>query len=1187
MRIMSAGDGYRYLLASVAVGDGHRSLSTPLIDYYTEKGTPPGYWLGAGIAGLGADERQVVAGGAVSEEHLRLLLGQGRDPITGAPLGLPYYHRATVKERVAARIGQLDADLNPAERTAAVEQIESEERERGTRRVVAGYDYTFSVPKSVSAVWAVADAATQARIVDAHHAAIAEVLALMEREVAATRVGHNGVAQVATRGLIATCYDHYDSRAADPQVHTHVVIANKVQGEDGKWRALDGRPMHAAVVALSEHYNALLADQLTRSLGVAFEQRNRGADRNPAWEIAGVPDKLLAEFSSRSTAIDVEKDKLIAAYVAEHGHQPNTTTILRLRQQAALATRPEKTLYSLTELTEQWRRRAASVLGQDAPTWAEHLLAAGGPSPLISAKDVTLDEVAAVAQVVVEQVQAKRSTWTRWNLYAEAARQTMGLRFATTTDRETLVRLIADGAEAVSLRLTPPELTVAPAAFTRLDGSSVFRPRHATLYTSAALLAAEDRLLDLARTRTVPALNPTVPLGVIAGRDERGRVLSADQQSVVERIATSGRTLDLLVGPAGAGKTVALGALRRAWQTRYGPGSVIGLAPSAGAAEVLAGEIGIPTENTAKWVHEHTHDRWNLAAGQLMILDEASLAGTATLEMLVTHAAQAGAKILLAGDWAQLAAIDAGGAFGMLVRDRSNQPDSDPVPELTDVRRFQSEWEKNASLRLRQGDTDVIDVYDQHGRIVAGEHDQILDAAYHAWQADTAAGRASILIAETSETVTALNNRARSDLVLAGQVSLDGVGLRDGTVAGQGDIIVTRQNDRRLSTGKGWVKNGDQWTVLHTHTDGSLTVRRPGVHGRRGRVTLPAGYVAEHVELGYAITAHRAQGATVDTAHLLVHSPSMTREAFYVAMTRGRQANAAYVATDEAHLEAHQHTHGFQAGQVTARTILYGVLQHQGAERSAHETIATEQDAWTSIGQLAAEYESIAQAAQHDRFATTLSCSGLDAEHAKAITAGESFGSLVAQLRRIEADGHEPDRSLARVVRAGGLDGAEDPAAVLQARLAKLTAAPTGGTRPRRRARYLAGLIPQAIGPVPAEMRRTLNELSELIEQRADALTKHAIQNNQPWIANLGPAPNDPARRAAWRQQVRTVAAYRDRYNLSGTDPLGQAPSSQGQRLDHQRAAIATHRAQAAASQSAARRRTPNQRIGNGRDLGR
>jgi conjugative relaxase-like TrwC/TraI family protein len=366
MRVMSAGDGYRYLLSSVAAGDGHRPLTTPLIDYYTEKGTPPGYWLGAGVHGLGTDDRRVEPGGTVTEGHLRRLLGQGRDPLTGDPLDLPYFRHKTVEERISERVEHLDPDLSADEHAAAVERIEGEERERGTRRTVAGYDYTFSVPKSVSALWAVADAAVQARIVEAHHQAIADVLALMERDVAATRVGHAGVAQVATRGLIATAYDHYDSRAADPQLHTHVVIANKVQGEDSKWRALDGRPMHQAVVAISEHYNAVLADRMTRTLGVGWEQRDRGRDRNPAWEIVGVPDELIAEFSSRSAAIDAETDRLIDTYTAEHEHRPDTRTILRLRQQATLSTRPDKTHYSLAELTDQWRRRADRLLGQDA-----------------------------------------------------------------------------------------------------------------------------------------------------------------------------------------------------------------------------------------------------------------------------------------------------------------------------------------------------------------------------------------------------------------------------------------------------------------------------------------------------------------------------------------------------------------------------------------------------------------------------------------------------------------------------------------------------------------------------------------------------------------------------------------------------------------------------------------------------
>ena len=278
---------------------------------------------------------------------------------------------------------------------------------------------------------------------------------------------------------------------------------------------------------------------------------------------------------------------------------------------------------------------------------------------------------------------------------------------------------------------------------------------------------------------------------------------AADQRSVVERIAVSGRTVDVLVGPAGAGKTLALGGLRRAWEAEHGAGSVIGLAPSAAAADVLASDLGIGTENTAKWAYEHDHGRWDLGAGKLVIVDEASLAGTMLLDQLTTHAATVGRKVLLAGDPAQLAPVDAGGAFGLLVCD-CNASDGDGAPELADIRRFTHQWQKAASLRLRRGDTDVIDLYSKRGRIVGDDQDTMLDAAYRAWQTDIAAGRSSILITETSDTVTALNQRARADRILVGQVAVEGVSLHDGTVAGAGDTIVTRNNDRRLTTGRSW-----------------------------------------------------------------------------------------------------------------------------------------------------------------------------------------------------------------------------------------------------------------------------------------------------------------------------------------------------------------------------------------------
>ena len=126
----------------------------------------------------------------------------------------------------------------------------------------------------------------------------------------------------------ATAYDHYDSRAGDPHLHTHVVISNKVQTVlDGKWRSLDGRPLHAATVALSELHEAVFADHLTRMLGVEWESRARGRDRNPAWSIANVPEELVAEFSTRARHIDEATDRLIEKYVAAHGRRPSAATI--------------------------------------------------------------------------------------------------------------------------------------------------------------------------------------------------------------------------------------------------------------------------------------------------------------------------------------------------------------------------------------------------------------------------------------------------------------------------------------------------------------------------------------------------------------------------------------------------------------------------------------------------------------------------------------------------------------------------------------------------------------------------------------------------------------------------------------------------------------------------------------------
>ena len=613
------------------------------------------------------------------------------------------------------------------------------------------------------------------------------------------------------------------------------------------------------------------------------------------------------------------------------------------------------------------------MLGQDATTWARNVTDNDKPYTRSRVDDVPLDTIAELGVSVVEVVGEKRSTWRRWNLMAEASRQTMGWRFATVQDREAVVAMIADAAENASLRLTPPDLATSPAAFRRIDGTSVFRPKHSTVFSSEQLLAAEDRLLDRSRTMTAP----TVPAGTVekitSRPDVEGRMLGEDQAEALMKVAVSGRMLDVLVGPAGAGKTTAMSALRRAWETEHGKGSVVGLAPSAVAAQVLADDLGIQTENTAKWWQNHLTHGTDFRAGQLVIIDEASLAGPLSLDRITHLAERAGAKVLLVGDFAQLQSVDAGGAFNLLVSDR------DDAPELVDVHRFTNAWEKTASLSLRHGRTEVIDTYLDHHRIHEGDAEEMTDAAYTAWRTDREADRVSVLIAETRDDVTTLNTRARADLILDGTLTPGReVELTDGTTAGVGDTIITRRNDRRLRNGKDWVRNGDTWTIKDVRDDGSITIRPTG---RRfgGSIVLLASYVSEHVDLGYAITAHRAQGVTVDTAHVLVE-PTTTRENFYVAMTRGKHANQAYVVLDRP--DDHASPHPGDNPDATARSVLYGVLQHVGAERSAHETITAEQDHWGSIAQLAAEYETIAAAAQHDRWATLIRESGLSEEQA-------------------------------------------------------------------------------------------------------------------------------------------------------------------------------------------------------------
>jgi conjugative relaxase-like TrwC/TraI family protein len=976
---MSLGTGYRYLMESVAVGDGAPGATSNLTAYYAASGTPPGVFLGAGLASLD-DGRGVEAGSPVTEDHLFNLLGMCADPVTGKPLGRqPNRSHLSVAKRIRELVVTIPAGVTETERAELVARIEAEEQAKTAtqRPPVAGFDLTFSPSKSVSTAWALADAETKAVIYECHRRAIDVVLAYAEREVFHSRSGTNGVVQEDIEGVVAAAFTHWDSRAGDPQLHDHVVVANRARSvSDGVWRTLDSRGLFKATVMLSELHQGVLSDLLTERLGWGWDGRTRRHSDRLRFEVTGVPEALMAEFSRRSADIEDRKNALVAEFVAAHGRQPTSTEVLGLRQRATLETRPDKTHHSLAELTGEWRERAGKHVSRHPAAWVA-TLADRNELPLLRAMDLADAILADAARVAVEVVAERRATFSRANLLAEVHRQLHGVRFTSPDERIAVAERTAELAVARSLLISAPELHTTPSRLRRADGTSRFRAKGHEVYTTTTLLDAEARLLDAGRRTGGPVVTS-------ANLPGRSHGLSLDQALAVEQVATSGRSLDVLVGPAGTGKSTTMAGLRAVWEAEHGPGSVLGLAPSAAAAEVLADEVGIDTENVAKWLYEHrraaerlaktaqlrqvlanpaTSPRrrsalrsqvarieaemaaWRLRAGQLVIVDEASLAGTFALDELVSAAADAGAKVLLVGDDAQLSAVEAGGMFAALVHDRGGL-----APALSDVRRFHHEWEKAASVELRAGSSDAIDAYLAHGRVSEGDREQMLDALYQAWQADTETGLTSLMIAGDLATVNDLNNRARADRIAAGAVTEQGVSVAGGATAGVGDRVVTRENNRRLTTGRRWVRNGDQWTVTATHKDGSMTVTR--LHGA-GRLVLPAEYVADHVELAYASTAHRCQGRTVDMAHAMV-SPMTTRELLYVLVTRGRESNRLYVDT---HYDPDPQTaHDGLTEPVGAREVLVGVLRHKGAEVAAHEMIRRAHDEAEGMERLSAEY---------------------------------------------------------------------------------------------------------------------------------------------------------------------------------------------------------------------------------------
>jgi DNA primase catalytic core len=1072
---LTAGDGYTYLTRQVAAHDSTETGVSSLGDYYSEKGESPGRWLGAGLGSLGIAE-----GAAVTEAQMRQLFGEGRHPNSevlgqaiidagGTPVeadaagrlgrafpvhsGAPEFKAAVAQAFTEYNVERgrhwrtaIPADERARIRTeiATARFVEQHGRppdndrelagfvtveSRQLTTAVAGYDLTASPVKTVSVLWALAPPDVAGEVEAAHRAAVEDTLAWLEREVAFTRVGRAGARQVPVQGLVAAAFTHRDSRSGDPDVHTHLAVSNKVQTHDGRWLALDGRVLYKANVAASERYNTRLEAELVERLGVRFVDRTTSCRKRPVREIEGIDPTVVRHWSSRRRAIEVRRAHLARQFQAAHGRPPTEVEAIALAQQATLETRQDKhEPRAESDQRAVWRKDAAHLLGGELQV---DRMVRGALGRRSTQSVLARDWATATAERVVEILETSRATWQVWHVRAEAERQVRGESIPRQRLDDAVDMVVRHALDGCSQRLGSPDTVAEPPALQRPDGSSVYEVHGSTTYTSKRVLGAEQRILAAARRtdgRAISDVRVGIALAESAANDT---ALNEGQAALVRTLATSGRRVQLALAPAGTGKTTAMRVLARAWSDSGG--HVVGLAPSAAAAHELARATGASADTLAKLVDCLRHDAvqtwpdWMSRIGPhtLVILDEAGQAGTADLADAVDFLTNRGASLRLVGDDQQLAAVAAGG----VLRDLQH---SVGAVTLSEVRRFDDPAEAAATLALRNGDPAALGYYADHGRIHVGDLTTATDQAYAAWAADRGEGRDSVLLAPTREHVTRLNARARADRLADSDAGAE-VLLQDGTAASAGDVVVTRHNDRRLVTSTtDWVKNGDRWRVVRALHDGSLRVRplRPG-----HTVVLPADYVAEHVQLGYATTVHAAQGLTADTCHTVADGGE-ARQLLYVALTRGRQSNHLYLAT-AGEGDPHAVIRPEAVRPPTAIDTLADILARDGAQHSATATRRELDSLQTRLHQAALRYhDALGFAAEEVLGSEALDALDVQAEAIRpGLTTQAAYPALRARLSLLAAAGNDPLAALIDTTAGRELSSAADPAAVLDWRL--------------------------------------------------------------------------------------------------------------------------------------------------------
>ena len=875
------------------------TVANSVDDYYLGHGEVPGRWIGATAERLGLS-------GEVNADQLRNLLA-GFSP-EGDPLGI-----------------QLRTDRRP------------------------GYDLTFSAPKGVSLLWAFSSDQIRSEITEAHDRAVVSVLDRLGKDAAFARRGANGQTLIEANGFIGAAFRHRTSRAGDPQLHTHVVIPNLVQGSDGRWSAPDGRHLYAWKKTAGTLYQSALRTELA-PLGLAWEVRRNGLS-----ELADLRKPILRAFSKRRVEI-------------EAAMETRGVTSARAGERAALATRAAKPDGALPTdvLREEWTVQLAEIqlpdgrggtrsalprdlimetVGNNRPLPPQPNQLEAVFSILAGEARVSLDDWELDERVILEHGGAGNrvmplallsSTFTRREAMAALARA-----FDVTPDEAVaLTDQFLERSSIVRVRAEPEAGRDATVDFDRMrttNGALVPVTSGDQRFTTTELLAAEERIVETA-TRLTKVHIATVTPGLVAELGERHPHLDGEQLDGVRKLLTSGNGVDLVIGQAGTGKSTMLRAARVGWEAAGM--KVIGAAVAARTAADLEAGTGIPSSSLAQILADLKRGG-ELTNKHVIVVDEASLVGTRALDELCDRASSAWAKVVLVGDNRQISSIDAGGALRTLARELG-----DHVVTLTTNRRqagADQAWEREALAAMRDGEIGpAVQAYLDHGRVtLAGTIDEARQRLIDEWWTVQRDHTTAILAVRRVD-VAALNELARARRQEGGELGREiVVGEKAFSV---GDRVIFERNQRvqaadehnratREETFR--IRNGTFATVVGVaaqagEREGVEALTREGdVALDRGndqgdvaqqdraaqgdaawaaglvvtldtgqRVVLPAEYVQSSTSLGYALTVFRSQGITVDHAFGLAGA-GLSQEAGYTQLSRGRLSNNLYVASSD------------------------------------------------------------------------------------------------------------------------------------------------------------------------------------------------------------------------------------------------------------------------------------------------